>query len=65
MDPTQQGLKLFALWLLIFVRFAGFVVQAPIWGSHHFDKKILVASAAVWSCIVYPSMTVPEISFVT
>ena len=63
MDPTQQGLKLFALWLLIFVRFAGFVVQAPIWGSHHFDKKILVASAAVWSCIVYPSMTVPEISF--
>ena len=63
MDPTQQGLQLFALWLLIFVRFAGFVVQAPIWGSHHFDKKILVASVAVWSCIVYPSMTVPNISF--
>ncbi len=59
-DITQDGLKLFAVWLLIFVRFAGFFVQAPIWGSHHFDKKILVASAAVWSFIVYPSVPVPK-----
>lgn len=59
-DITQDGLKLFAVWLLIFVRFAGFFVQAPIWGSHHFDKKILVASAAVWSFIVYPSVPMPK-----
>ncbi len=64
MDITQEGLKLFTVWLLVFVRFAGFFVQAPIWGSHHFDKKILVASAAVWSFIVYPSIEVPNnISF--
>lgn len=64
MDTTQEGLKLFALWLLAFVRFAGFFVQAPIWGSHHFDKKILVASAAVWTFIVFPHLPVPsEISF--
>ena len=64
MDTTQEGLKLFAMWLLAFVRFAGFFVQAPIWGSHHFDKKILVATAAVWTFILFPNLPVPKnISF--
>ena len=60
----QEGLKLFAVWLLAFVRFAGFFVQAPIWGSHHFDKKILIASAAVWTFILFPSIPMPaKLSF--
>ncbi len=62
MDPTQEGLKLFALWLLIFVRFIGFAIRAPVWSSY-FNKKILIVSGAVWACIIYPSMTVPDISF--
>ncbi len=60
MDATHEGLKLFAMWLLAFVRFAGFFVQAPIWGSHHFDKKILVASAAAWTFILFPNLPVPN-----
>ena len=64
MDVTGDGLKLFAMWFLAFVRFAGFFVQAPIWGSHHFDKKVLIASAAAWTFILFPSLPVPkEISF--
>lgn len=64
MDITNEGLKLFAMWLLAFVRFAGFFVQAPIWGSHHFDKKILIATAAVWTFILFPNLPVPKnISF--
>lgn len=60
MDVTQEGLKLFAVWLLAFVRFVGFFVQAPIWGSHHFDKKILIASAAAWTFILFPGLPVPN-----
>lgn len=60
MDNTTEGLKLFVLWLLIFVRIAGFFLQAPIWGSHHFDKKILIALAATMAIIVFPNLPVPK-----
>ncbi len=64
MDMTQEGMELIAVWLLAFTRFAGFFVQAPIWGSHHFDKKILIGSAAAWTFILFPALNVPpKLSF--
>ncbi len=60
MDNIHEGLKLFTLWLLAFVRFVGFFVQAPIWGSHHFDKKVLIALGATMSLIVFPNLPVPD-----
>jgi len=60
MDTIHESLKLFTLWLLAFVRFVGFFVQAPIWGSHHFDKKVLIALGATMSIILFPNLTVPD-----
>lgn len=59
MDATTEGLKLFSMWLLAFARFAGFFVQAPIFGSHHFDKKVLVALAATMSIVLFPELKLP------
>lgn len=60
MDQTQEGLMLFAMWLLALTRFAGFFVQAPIFGSHHFDKKILVALAATMAFVAFPELKLPK-----
>ncbi len=60
MDNITEGLKLFCLWLLAMTRVIGFFVQAPIWGSHHFDKKILIALAASIAIIVFPELPVPK-----
>jgi flagellar biosynthesis protein FliR len=60
MDTTQEALKLFVLWLMTLVRIVGFFVQAPIWGSHHFDKKVLVAMAASMAIIAFPNLPVPK-----
>lgn len=60
MDNVTEGLKLFCLWLLALTRVVGFFVQAPIWGSHHFDKKVLVALAASVAIIVFPELPVPK-----
>jgi len=60
MDNITEGLKLFCLWLLALTRVVGFFVQAPIWGSRHFDKKVLVALAASIAIIIFPELPVPK-----
>jgi len=47
---------LWAVWLLIFVRMVGFFVQAPIWGSHHVNKPVLVGSAASIAVVIFPTV---------
>jgi len=56
--PHLYGL--WATFLLIFVRFVGFFVQAPIWGSHHANHQVLVGSALCFSIIVFPTVHPPE-----
>ncbi len=58
MINTSQFYTVWAVWLLIFVRMVGFFVQAPIWGSQHIPKPILVGIAAVFSIVMFPSVPV-------
>jgi len=56
----QMAFVLFGLFMLTFVRFVTFFVQAPIFGSHHAGPQILVGTALAMSILVYPSLTVPS-----
>jgi flagellar biosynthesis protein FliR len=60
MDEVTEGLKLFCLFLLALTRIVGFFVQAPIWGSHHFDKKVLAALAVMMTVVLFPNLPVPK-----
>lgn len=53
-------IKMLGTFLLIFTRIITFFIQAPIWGSKHFPKQILIGMAACLSVILYPSIPIPE-----
>lgn len=57
---TPEVYTSLAVLLLIFVRWIGFFVQAPIWGSRHIAKPMLVASAAMLSMVVYPQVPITK-----
>jgi flagellar biosynthetic protein FliR len=38
----------------------GFFVQAPIWGSHHIPKQVLVGTCALMAIVMYPVVPVPK-----
>ena len=56
----QQVFTLFGTFLLAFARIASFFVQAPIYGSRHFPKQLLVGLAATMTIVLYPSLPVPK-----
>lgn len=57
---SPQVYTIWAVFLLIFVRMVGFFVQAPIWGSHHIPKPVLVGTCAMLSIVMFPLVPVPK-----
>ncbi|MEW6277403.1 MAG: flagellar biosynthetic protein FliR [Candidatus Eremiobacterota bacterium] len=56
----QQLLTLFAVWLLAFARILLIMVQAPIWGSKHYNNQVRIGTAAVLTTAVFPTIPVPD-----
>lgn len=48
------------MWLLAFTRILLVFVQAPIFGSHHIPRPLLVGVAATMTFLVFPSLPVLE-----
>lgn len=56
----EQGFALLAVWCLTFTRIVLIMVQAPIWGSRHFNNHVRVGTALALTCCVFPSVPVPD-----
>jgi len=57
---TSEVYTALTVLLLTFVRWVGFFVQAPIWGSRHIPKPVLVASAFIFSVLLYSQVPVSK-----
>ncbi len=51
---------LFTLGLLAFARIVLIMVQAPIWGSRHYNAQIKVGTAAVITILAFPNLPIPD-----
>lgn len=56
----QQAYALLIVWCLTFARIVLIMVQAPIWGSKHFNTQIRIGTAVAMTCCVFPTVPVPE-----
>jgi flagellar biosynthesis protein FliR len=50
----------FATFLLCLARIIGFFVQAPIWGSNHINKPILIGFSLLVTIVVWPNILIPK-----